>query len=97
MDYRKDVNDFYSMFDIFLLPSLYEGLPLVGVEAQCAGLFCSFSSIITDELKVNDNVQFISLNNKSCEWANIILENYDKIDRKKAYQKVLKSNFNINV
>lgn len=35
---RDDINQFYNAFDTFLLPSLYEGMPVVGIEAQCAGL-----------------------------------------------------------
>ena len=35
---RDDIKQFYNAFDAFLLPSLYEGMPVVGIEAQCAGL-----------------------------------------------------------
>lgn len=37
---RNDVSDLYQAFDVFLLPSLYEGLSAVGVEAQASGLLC---------------------------------------------------------
>ena len=49
---RNDVNELYQVFDIFALPSLYEGLPFVGVEAQCAGCYCLFSNKITKELNL---------------------------------------------
>lgn len=35
---REDIQQFYNAMDVFLLPSLYEGLPVVGLEAECSGL-----------------------------------------------------------
>lgn len=66
--------DYYSVFDIFTLPSLFEGLPLVGVEAQISGVKCLFSSNITSELKVSkgDQVEFIDLDED--KWSKCILE-----------------------
>jgi len=43
---QSRTEDYYSSFDCFLMPSLYEGLPVVGVEAQCEGLDCFFSNQI---------------------------------------------------
>lgn len=42
---RDDIKQFYNAFDAFLLPSLYEGMPVVGIEAQCAGLPIFFLKI----------------------------------------------------
>ena len=59
---RNDVNELYQAFDVFCLPSLYEGLPVVGVEAQASGLLCIFSDDMTKETKVLDTTEFLSLN-----------------------------------
>lgn len=71
---RSDAEKLYQAMDVFLLPSLYEGLPLVGVEAQIAGLPCYFSSSITDEIKLSNHAKFIDLNQTSENWAKIILD-----------------------
>ena len=44
---RNDANRLYQAMDVFVLPSLYEGLPVVGIEAQAAGLLCIFSDDMT--------------------------------------------------
>ncbi|MBQ8170789.1 MAG: glycosyltransferase family 1 protein [Oscillospiraceae bacterium] len=66
---RNDADRLYSAFDCFLLPSNYEGLPVVGVEAQCAGLYCLFSDKITKEAKITDSVQYLSLKTSAADWA----------------------------
>ena len=81
MGVRNDINDWYQAMDLFILPSLYEGLPVVGVEAQMSGLPCYFSSTITDEIKITKNAKFIGLNDSSKEWANIIDEDFKKTKR----------------
>lgn len=56
------------------MPSLFEGLPVVGIEAQFSGLPCVFSDRITDEVKLIDDCKFISLNQSTSDWAKVILE-----------------------
>lgn len=73
------VNEFYSAADIFILPSLYEGLPVVGIEAQISGLPAIFADTITQETKISAFVDFVSINNIN-EWCNSI-EKYSKVKR----------------
>ena len=75
---RNDVNELYQAFDVFCLPSLYEGLPVVGVEAQATGLLCIFSDNMTKETKVLDTTEFLSLNQSVEEWAYTIIEKIKK-------------------
>lgn len=60
---------FYAAMDIFVLPSLFEGLPLVGIEAQCSGLPCVFSSEITHEVAISDLAFFLPLDKGPATWA----------------------------
>lgn len=76
---REDIKQFYNAFDAFLLPSLYEGLPVVGLEAQSGGLPIFLSTEITSEAKACNIAHFISLQTPASEWAstivNIVAEN----------------------
>lgn len=68
---RNDVDRLYMAADVFCLPSLYEGLPLVSVEAQRAGLPCLLSDAITREVNVTGKVQFLSID-KTSTWADAL-------------------------
>ncbi len=92
---RNDINELYQAFDVFCLPSLYEGLPVVGVEAQATGLLCIFSDDMTKETKVLDATEFLSLNQSVEEWAYTILKKYKPFKRKSCTNEISKKDFNI--
>lgn len=69
-----DIKQFYNAFDAFLLPSLYEGMPVVGIEAQCAGLPIFFSKNITEETTACEMAHYISLEESPKIWAEKIIE-----------------------
>lgn len=69
---RSDISEIMSASDIFVLPSLYEGLPVVGIEAQANGLKCIFSKGVTEEVNVLGDSIFISLSDEIEEWSNEI-------------------------
>ena len=93
---RNDANELYQAFDVFLLPSLYEGLPVVGVEAQASGLLCILSNDMTKETKVLDSTIFLPLSSTSEEWAIKLLDNYKNFVRKDSSNEMTKKNFNID-
>lgn len=71
---RNDVEKFYSFFDIFLLPSFFEGFPVSLIEAQCSNLYSLVSNTISDEAFINKNVISIDIRETSIkEWVNYIL------------------------
>ena len=69
---RTDISDLMSGADVFFLPSLFEGLPIVAVEAQCSGLFCVFSDKISTEVELSKNVAFVPLGNDIDDWCNVL-------------------------
>ena len=58
---RDDINKLYSVMDVFCLPSLYEGLPVVGIEAQATGLPTIFSNRISKEVIVSSYAKIVSI------------------------------------
>lgn len=71
---RTDVNKLLQGMDVFVLPSLYEGLPVSMIEAQSSGLPCAISDRVPSECRVTDNVQSIPLDSSSREWARRIVD-----------------------
>ena len=68
-----DVSEWYQAMDCFVLPSLFEGLPVVGIEAQAAGLPCFFSDRVTDEVLLSPQAHRVPLSADDAEWAREIL------------------------
>ena len=73
------VNELFQAMDVFVLPSHFEGLPIVGVEAQAAGLPVLFSDKITREAKITKNVCFLDINDDAVgDWVNQIQASINK-------------------
>ncbi|MDE6519955.1 MAG: glycosyltransferase [Ruminococcus sp.] len=86
----------YHIADVFVMPSLYESFGLVTVEAQCCGLPCVLSDSIPKEIKITNQVKFLSLEQSAAEWADYIclyLEN--TIERKSNEDCVVRKGYSI--
>lgn len=92
---RNNVQDFYHVMDILVLPSHYEGLPVVGVEAQANGLPCLFSTKVTKEAHLTHLAQFWDLEKGASKWAKEIIS--IKCERnKKAGEELRQAGFEID-
>lgn len=94
---RKDVNKLYSAMDLFLLPSNFEGLGLVFVEAQISGLLCFGSNKVPEDVAVTNKMHFYSLEWSNETWANkMIKESENLSNRNNAYAEVKNTAFDIS-
>lgn len=66
---RTDVEELLQAFDIMIFPSLIEALPVALIEAQASGLPCLASDRVTTEVKFNENVDFMPLEESAQKWA----------------------------
>ncbi|BAX82631.1 glycosyltransferase family 1 protein [Labilibaculum antarcticum] len=72
---RSDIPQLLSKMDLFLMPSLFEGLPLTLIEAQAAGVNCIITDSITEEVDVGCNlIHRLDLNNTAGEWAEKVID-----------------------
>lgn len=90
----SNVNEYYQAMDVFFMPSLFEGLPITGVEAQAAGLPCLLADNITDELKITELIEYMSLDDSIDEWVNK-LQSMSTIVRRKRDDEIISSGFSI--
>lgn len=108
LENRNDVNKLLFASDIFALPSKYEGLPVVLIEAQATGIPCIISDTVTNEVKLNKNVYSVD-KGSTINWVNAIekhksdkrlkkpsekfIHNFDIKEIAKFVQKIYTSNF----
>ncbi|ETP67654.1 hypothetical protein G159_16270 [Planococcus glaciei CHR43] len=95
---RDDVHNIMQVFDIFALPSKFEGFPVVAIEAQCSGLKCIFSDKITKEICiVEENVNFLSIDNTEEVWCSEILKDAGLNNREIIKDKKFWQDFDIEI
>ena len=88
-----EIHNILQAADIFVFPSHYEGLPVVGIEVQASGLMTVASDNITNEIKITDYWTSVSLNKSAEEWAKIILKYKDGYTRINTSKEIINSGF----
>lgn len=78
---RCDVNELYQAMDVFVLPSFFEGIPVVGIEAQFSGLPCVFSDTIANEVSFSPKCSFLSVKLPAKAWCEQIINVYEENKR----------------
>lgn len=92
---RNDVNNLMSMFDTIILPSLFEGLPNVIIEAQAAALPCVISDRVTSEVDLGMGlIDFVGLEEPPENWARVVLKRRD-IRRTMSVSKIIERGYDL--
>lgn len=91
---RKDVPALLQAMDVFVLPSKFEGLGIVAIEAEAAGLPCVFSDTIPEITNLTPANEYISLDDDPSRWVNAILK-YQNRTREEFSSYVIQGGFDI--
>ncbi len=91
---RGDIDRLMQASDAFILTSLFEGLPVTGIEAQAAGLPCVLADTITKELDIIGNTEFVPLNKGTDVWVEAIERAMQK-ERVSAAEKMRAAGYDI--
>lgn len=85
----------FQAMDVFVFPSLFEGLPVTLIEAQGSGLKCFISDSITHEVRITELIDFISLDKSPNYWANEVLKYGSGYERKDASFEIRANGYDI--
>jgi glycosyltransferase involved in cell wall biosynthesis len=93
---REDIAQLLQTFDLFIFPSLFEGLPVTLIEAQAAGIKCLISDALSKEVTVvPDLVKFISLKEKPESWAQEVIKYSENDYKRNTYEEIKRSEYDI--
>lgn len=92
---RSDVKKLLQAMDVFLFPSLFEGLPVVLVEAQAAGLHIIVSEAVSEEAFLTERIEHASLSAPAEEWAEMTLRYQQGYDRQDTYDRLRDAGYDV--
>ncbi len=92
---RSDAHDLLQAMDVFVFPSIYEGLGIVTIEAQAAGLPCIVSDVIPKEADVTDLIKKISLKEPLDVWVENIIKFSNGYKRRNTYKEIKNAGYDI--
>lgn len=95
LENRSDVNDLMQAMDVFIFPSIQEGLGIVAIEAQASGLPVLASDFVQEEVDITKNIKHMSLELSHKIWAKELLK-MSKIPRENTFDKIIKAKFDID-
>lgn len=97
LGFRKDVNDIMQTLDVLVMPSLFEGLPVTGVEAQAIGVPAVFATTITIDAAILPSSSYVALEEGPEIWANKILSYKGKNRETNPNKWILERGYDIKV
>ena len=92
---RSDIAELMQTMDVFVLPSLWEGLPVVIIEAQASGLHCIISENITDEVCLTNLVEREKLDTSLDIWATKVIQYSNGYERRNTYRELCDAGYDI--
>lgn len=92
---RSDIPELMMAMDVFLFPSLYEGLPVTVIEAQASGLKTFISDKITNEVIITPLVEVISLDCPANFWSDEILKYSAGYDRESDIDQIIETGYDV--
>lgn len=93
---RGDTERLYQAMDVFVLPSLFEGLPVVGVEAQASGVPFLLSDTITREVGLIDEVKYLPIDKGTTPWVDALAAIDGNSNRRESYRIVADKGYDIH-
>lgn len=95
MGVREDVNKLYDAMDVFVFPSIFEGLGIVAIEAQESRLMTVCSDVVPKEANVTEYYKAVSLQESPERWAEMICEYASGYEKKDVTDKIRKAGYDI--